>query len=319
MVPRRLTAFLAAACLCLAAGCAPQHAPSDEGLTVLTIGTADSGGTMYPVGSAIAQALSSDGVKINVGASSGSAMNIQNLATGEVDLALVSGDTAYAAYHDPEGSGGNLRAVAAVFISQSNWIAPVSTGAVYVHDLMGMRIGVGPESSSTELSAQAAIQALGLDQDGTTVQNCGLGSGGELVLEGALDALHGFSGTPINALSTLAQSVPCRILRYTQEELDAILSGNDFYIPAVLPAWTYPGQYTDIDTFGVQCLLCVSASMDEELVYQLTAALWDAREELSQAHHAMSVMMEDGFLCEGLLIPLHDGAQRFYQEIGALS
>ena len=313
MVYKRLTALFIAV-ICLFSGCGIHSSP-DTQLTVLTIGTADSGGTMYPVGSAIASVLSNDTVKINVGASSGSAMNIQNLTAGEVDLALVSGDTAYAAYIDPDRSGESLRAIAAVFVSQSTWIAPVSTGAFYVHDLKGMRIGVGPQSSSTELSAQAAIQELGLDTSGTTVQNCGLGSGSESVLNGELDAIHGFSGPPINALFDLAQSIPCRILRYTQDELDQIMAHNDFYVPTVLPAGTYSGQYSDIDTFGVPCLLCVNASMDEELVYQLTAELWQSREELIQAHHSMSVMEDDSFLYEDLLIPLHSGAERFYQDI----
>lgn len=316
MVSRRLAALLTAAALCfLSASCNAQQISPDSSLTVLTIGTADTGGTMYPVGSAIASVLSSDTLKINVGASSGSAMNIQNLISSEVDLALVSGDTAYAAYTDPAGAGENLRAVAAVFISQSTWIAPVSGGVFYVHDLKGMRLGVGPQSSSTELSAQAAIQALDLEQSGTVIQNCGLGSGSELVFNGELDALHGFSGSPINALSDLAQNIPCRVLRYTQDELDQILASNDFYIPTTLAAGTYSGQYADIDTFGVPCLLCVSSSMDEELVYQLTQTLWQSRDELIQAHHSMSVMAQDSFLYEDLLIPLHSGAQRFYQEI----
>ena len=73
----------------------------EDKLTVLTIGTADSGGTMYTVGSAIAQAITEgdNSIKINLGASTGSAMNVQGLAGGEIDLGLVSGDVAYAAYH----------------------------------------------------------------------------------------------------------------------------------------------------------------------------------------------------------------------------
>lgn len=317
MAFRPFAAFLAAASLFLFTGCSAQGTSNPSDLTVLTIGTADSGGTMYPVGSAIAQTLSNDALKINIGASSGSAMNIQNLAAGEFDLALVSGDTAYAAFYSPDHSGENLRAIAAVFVSQSNWIAPTSVGAYYVHDLKGMRIGVGPQSSSTELSAQAAIQVLELEVEGTVVQNCGLGAGGEMVLDGELDALHGFSGPPITALSTLAQNTPCRILRYTRAELDAILASNSLYVPVVLPAETYPGQHSDIETFGVKCLLCVDASMDEELVYQLTSSLWQFRDKLSQAHPSMSAMIDESFLFDDLVIPMHGGAQRFYQEISA--
>ena len=90
--------------LCLACGgCASQPediSPLDaDGLIVLTIGTADTGGTMTPVGTAIAQVLSTDQLKFNISTSTGSFMNIQNLSSGEIDLGLVAGDSAYTAVY----------------------------------------------------------------------------------------------------------------------------------------------------------------------------------------------------------------------------
>ena len=67
-------------------GCAaPELEP-----TLLTIGTADRGGTMAPAGSAIAAVLS-DGEerKVSVSVSSGSTMNVQSLAAGDIDLAVL--------------------------------------------------------------------------------------------------------------------------------------------------------------------------------------------------------------------------------------
>ena len=122
-------------------GCA---APEPEP-TLLTIGTADRGGAMTPAGSAIA-ALLSDGEarKVSVSVSSGSAMNVHSLAAGDIDLGLVSGDVAYAAYagtEEFEGQPQPLRAVAAVYSSVSCWIAPADSPAAYVHDLGGLRLG----------------------------------------------------------------------------------------------------------------------------------------------------------------------------------
>ena len=309
--------MLALAALLLTTGCQRSGSASSTPLTVLTIGTADSGGTMYPVGSAIADVLSTDQLRINVGASTGSVMNIQNLADGQVDLALVSGDAAYTASHDPNGNGSELRAIAAVFTSVSNWVAPVSTGASYIHDLKGMRIGVGPENSTTELAALATIQVLGLDKSNTTLDNCGLGAGTEQVIGGKLDAIHGFSGIPIQGLTHLTDQISCRVLSYTQEELDTILARHPIYTPAVIPAGTYAGQEEDIQTFGVKALLCVNSSMDEELVRSLTQALWESREALAQKHPAMADMSRGEFLYEDLPLPLHQGAEDFYHSLSS--
>lgn len=318
---RKLLTMGTAACLFLT-GCGAFDAGSssgEENLTVLTIGTADSGGTMYAVGSAIAQAIT-DGessIKINLGASTGSAMNVRGLAGGEIDLGLVSGDVAYAAYHGQDVFAQpveGLRAVAAIYISSSNWLALESQGVEYVHDLMGKRIGVGPQESTTELSARTAVKVLGLDQNGTQLINCGLGDGARMVGQGGLDAIHGFSGAPVGGLMGLAKEKPCTLLKYTQEELDGILEENQLYRLVVIPAGTYAGQEEDVTTFGVKCLLCVDESMEDLLVYRLTQEIWAATDRLSEEHPAMQEMRNREFVCQDLPIPLHPGAREFYED-----
>ncbi len=300
-----------------------ESSSGDENLTVLTIGTADSGGTMYAVGCAIAQAITEgeSSIKINLGASTGSTMNVRGLADGDIDLGLVSGDVAYAAYHGEDvftQPVEGLRAVAAIYVSTSNWLALDSFGVEYVHDLVGKRIGVGPQESTTELSARTAVKVLGLDQDGTQLVNCGLGDGARMVGQGELDAIHGFSGAPVGGLMELAQEKPCTLLKYTQEELDAILAQNQSYIPTVIPAGTYEGQTEDVATFGVKCLLCVDESMPELMVYRLTQEIWAATERLSKEHPSLKEMEDRTFVCQDLPIPLHSGAQEFYEDQGVL-
>lgn len=318
------TGLLLAAALSLGlTGCGTaggQKESKQDSMTVLTIGTADSGGSMYPIGSAIAQAITDadSSVKVNISASTGSSMNVEALAAGEIDLGLVSGDVAYAAYHGQdvfEQPVDGLRAVAALDTSVSTWLAPSSTGAVYVHDLVGMSVGVGPQTSSTELSARIAVDVLDLDREGTQLENCALGSAVERVDGVDLDAIHGFSGSPIPGLTELAQKRSCTVLGYDQQELDSILARNSCYYRATIPAGTYPGQKEDVESFGVKGLLCVSEDMDEEQVYRLTKALWESRETLAQSHPALKEMLQEGFMDQDLPIPLHPGAQRFYEEM----
>ena len=271
---------------------------------------------MYPVGNAIAELFSTEQRRVNVSASSGSSRNVESLLQGEIDLALISGDVAFSAAQTEQGA--SLRALGAVYTSVSNWMAPVELGAVYVHDLKGLRLGVGPHSSATELTALRAAQCLGLDQEGTQLVNCSLSEGTDKVLAGELDAVHGFSGAPIGGLSGLAQEKVCRVLLYTQEELEAIVSQGGPYILTQVSVGTYAGQLQTLNTFGVKCLLCMDASADPELVYQLTRTLWENRNTLYRVHPALLALKEDSYLAQDLPIPLHEGAQRFYREVGQL-
>lgn len=293
-------------------------------LTVLTIGTADSGGTMYPVGNAIAQVIgdSDERIKINISASNGSITNIQALQKGDIDLGLVSSDAAFAAVNETGEFAGNpvgdLRIVAAVYSSLSNWIAPSSSGIRYVHDLKGKQIGIGPQDSTTELSARIALEAAGITEENSVLQNCGIGSGTTAIKDGTLDAVHGFAGIPISSLSELAGETPCTVLKYTPEELFSAIRENSFYYQDVIPAGTYKGQEEDIDTFGLKCLLCVSAGMDEDLVYELTSILYENTETLADLHPSLASMSKKGFMYNDLPIALHPGAERFYREMGLL-
>ena len=315
--------LLCAALLCVGlSGCAwlPDPFTAKEDFTVLTIATADNGGTMYQVGSALAQGITraDESIKVNVGASTGSAMNVRELEEGGVDLALVSGDVAQAAYG---GTGSfsepleGLRAIAAVYSSVSTWLAPDTLGIKYVHDLAGTTVGVGPQGSSSELAAQAALEALGLD--GLEQVNCSLASAPERVDGRDLDAIHGFTGNPIPGLWELADQRPCTVLRYTRSELREILRRDSLYSLEVIPAGTYPGQDTNVESFGLKCLLCVDEGLDEDLVYELTRILWENRETLARECQAMQAAAQGDYLYADLPIPLHDGALRFYEELEA--
>lgn len=279
---------------------------ADEELHVLTIGTADSGGTMYPVGSAIASVLSGhdEQLKVNLSASNGSYTNVENIKNGQFDMGLVSGDVAFSAYQGTDEFSGHpvesLRAIGAVYSSLSTWMAPESEHISYVHELAGHHIAVGPEGSTTELSARTALKAAGLNIANTALEN------------------YSFAGIPVHSLTDLASQTPCRLLEYTDEELQKILAASPFYVRATVPAGTYPGQTETLKTFGIKCLLCVDASMDEQLVYTITKILDESREELISAHPSLSNLSDPEYICSQLPIPLHPGAEKYYTEQGLL-
>lgn len=327
MISRRLKILIAAFLLivvimvCFAVSRQLSKASRDDSqnIQVLTISTADSGGTMYPVGRAIAQVLNEavPTLKINISASRGSLSNVKGLQAGQVDMALVSADVAYSAY---SGTGefkndqmAGLRAIGAVYLSYSNWMAKDASELIYVHDLLGKRVSVGPEDSTTEVSSLMALKVLDIDETNTRLQNYGLGSGSEALKQGTVDAVHGFAGIPIKSMADLADEQPCRLLLYTTEELNRIVSGNNQFIKTVIPAGTYRGQTEDVQTFGVKCLLCVSGSMDEQLVYTITKYLHENIDELPQQNQSNA-----DFICKELYLPLHPGAQHYYQEVGLL-
>ena len=296
-----------------------------RGNVIMTFGTADTGGSMYPAGAAVSQVWTNnvEGVKCNTQTSTGSFLNCQDVSTGEVDVAVATSDVVLNAYNGTGkfadiGKLDNLRVIGAVYTSVLSGVALKSSGLTYIHDLLGKRVAVGPAASATENATLAAFDVMGIDSSNTSLENLGLGDGADSVGDGILDAAFGFAGLPIGGQLNLAATKEIQVLDMTQEEIDKVLAGNAAYIQTKIPAGTYTGQDNDANTFGVKCLIIVTADMDADLVYDLCKAMNEHTEEMAAGNALLKDMTDPSFLCTQMPIPLHDGAQKYYSEQGLI-
>ena len=296
-----------------------------RGNVIMTFGTADTGGSMYPAGAAVSQVWTNNvqGVKCNTQTSTGSFQNCQDVSTGEVDVAVATSDVVLNAYNGTGkfadiGKLDNLRVIGAVYTSVLSGVALKSSGLTYIHDLLGKRVAVGPAASATENATLAAFAAMDITKDNTSLENLGLGDGADSVGDGILDAAFGFAGLPIGGQLNLAATKEIQVLDMTQEEIDKVLAGNAAYIQTKIPAGTYTGQDYDANTFGVKCLIIVTADMDADLVYDLCKAMNEHTEEMAAGNALLKDMTDPSFLCTQMPIPLHDGAQKYYSEQGLI-
>lgn len=329
-----LSLILALAMVFALAACGEKQ-PSNDGNTdgdksargnvIMTFGTADTGGSMYPAGAAVSQVWTNnvEGVKCNTQTSTGSFQNCQDVSTGEVDVAVATSDVVLNAYNGTGkfadiGKLDNLRVIGAVYTSVLSGVALKSSGLTYIHDLLGKRVAVGPAASATENATLAAFGVMGIDSSNTSLENLGLGDGADSVGDGILDAAFGFAGLPIGGQLNLAATKEIQVLDMTQEEIDKVLAGNAAYIQTKIPAGTYTGQDNDANTFGVKCLIIVTADMDADLVYDLCKAMNEHTEELAAGNALLKDMTDPSFLCTQMPIPLHDGAQKYYSEQGLI-
>ena len=329
-----LSLILALAMVFALAACGEKR-PSNDGNTdgdkpargnvIMTFGTADTGGSMYPAGAAVSQVWTNnvEGVKCNTQTSTGSFQNCQDVSTGEVDVAVATSDVVLNAYNGTGkfadiGKLDNLRVIGAVYTSVLSGVALKSSGLTYIHDLLGKRVAVGPAASATENATLAAFAAMDITKDNTSLENLGLGDGADSVGDGILDAAFGFAGLPIGGQLNLAATKEIQVLDMTQEEIDKVLAGNAAYIQTKIPAGTYTGQDNDANTFGVKCLIIVTADMDADLVYDLCKAMNEHTEEMAAGNALLKDMTDPSFLCTQMPIPLHDGAQKYYSEQGLI-
>ena len=89
------------------------------------------------------------------------------------------------------------------------------------------------------------------------------------------------------------------------------------YIDATIPAGTYDGQDADVQTVAVVNFLVTREGVSDETAYQMTKLLFENLPELEAAHKAAAQIKLENAL-NGMPIPLHPGAERYYKEKGLM-
>ncbi len=143
------------------------------------------------------------------------------------------------------------------------------------------------------------------------------GPAAEELKAGTLDAFFLVGGYPIPAIRDLAAAVPIRLVPIEGKIVDALKKDFGFYNRTVIPAGSYPGIDVDTPSLGFSALWLVNADIDSDLVYAITQSLWHpATARLLAALDPIGKRILLYRALDGLSVPLHPGAVRFYREAG---
>ncbi len=309
-----------------------------QDVTFFRIGTGGTSGTYYPIGGIIANAISNPpgsldcdkggscgvpGLVALVQTSSGSIVNVEGIASGAFEMALSQADIAYWAYN---GSGlfhhdkpnNSLRAIANLYPESLHVVVRHDAGITDFAGLVGKRVSLGEKGSGTLVETKAILKAYGLTTKDVIPQYLRPGAASLAMSEGALDAFFFVAGYPVSAITDLTRSVEIDILPINGKPAENVLSFYPFFTKSVIPAETYEGV-GEVATISIGAQLLVAAGIEDDIVYQITAALWhkNARRLLDNGHaKGREIRIETAL--DGLAVPLHPGAERYYREIGLL-
>ncbi|MEE2859854.1 MAG: TAXI family TRAP transporter solute-binding subunit [Paracoccus sp. (in: a-proteobacteria)] len=314
----RIAAAIPAAVLGSALLTAPQ-AQAQEFINVLTGGTS---GVYYPLGVALSEIYADgiEGARTQVQATKASVENLNLLAQGRGEIAFALGDSVQMAWEGNEEAGfprplEELRAIAAIYPNYIQIVADASAGVTTLEDLKGKTLSVGAPASGTELNARAIFKAAGMSYDDLgKVEYLPFAESGELIKNRQLQATLQSSGLGVAFIKDLSTTHDIDIVAIPEDVVTAI--GAPF-APAVIPAGTYDGQDQDVPTAAVGNMLITHEGVSEETAYQMTKLLFENLDRMRSAHAAAEAITPETAM-DGLSIPLHPGAERYYREAGLL-
>lgn len=298
------------------------------------IGTGAVGDTYFAIGGMIANSISNPpgarpcdkggtcgvpGLIAIAQSTEGSVQNVEALVSGMVESALVQADVVYWAHHgtgqfnDREAMS-SLRAIANLFPSTLHIVVRRNSGVSDVAELRGRRVSLGEQGSGTLVTARAILSSYGIAEEDVTAVYDAPGAAAHKLAEGEIDAFFLVGGVPVRTITELAGRVPLALLPIDGQTGEEIRS----FFPFFTDAFIAPSAYLGVGrthTVGISTQWVTTEDAPEELIHDVTAALWHERSRnLFENGHPEGRRMNLENALSRVAIPLHEGSARFYRE-----
>lgn len=291
-----------------------------DSIETLKFATGSVGGVYYPLGGGISETLTDymDGTLINAYTGNASVSNSKLLEAKEVDLALVQSNVASWAlegidmFEEPLTE---LRGIASLYSEVIQVIVRKEANINTFQDLKGKRISVGKIDSGNYFDAVNLMNAHGLDLESMSVNYLSFGESFDMMINNELDAVFITSGMPTASVSLMASKVEIDLLELDMKVMQGLVETYPYYTIEVIPAESYPGIDDDLFALSTRALWICHNDLDEDLVYEMVKTYYERFGAIQSIHVSLEQESIDSAL-KGMSIPLHEGAIKYYKEIG---
>ncbi len=269
----------------------------------------------------------SDGITLAAVASAGSAANLDMLDRSEADFAILQG--LFGAFardgSGPLAPGGPrraIRSIAGVWPNVEHFLVhrvDVATGTVADFAAQrGRKVTLGLRNSGSLVSSTALLSSLGVDPAAAfDLVYLGFDEAAEAFISGGIAAVEIPGGAPVPAITRIYEAVPdLAVLTFTDGEVLAVdRRFPDLWTRWVVAPGTYPNQPDPIATVSQPNFLAVRAEIPDDTVELITRTIFENLSFLRALHPAARAMHLETAL-DGLPLPLHPGALRYYDAVG---
>lgn len=288
----------------------------------LSIATGGTGGVYYPMGGGLAEIINNhvEGYSATAEVTGASVENMGLIATGDADLALALADTVQQAQTGTERFEGQqlemIRALASMYANMIQIVTLEDSGITSLADLVGRRVSVGAPGSGTEINANAILEANGISYDDIDEQRLNFNETADALANGDIDVGFWSVGAPTSSILNLATTQSIRLITLSDAEIEAAMAASPVFARTTLAGGTYDGVDADTTVLGVPNVLTVSSEMSDDLAYAITSAMFTNIADLQAVHPAANQTTVE-FTLSATPVPLHPGAIRYFEEVGA--
>jgi TRAP transporter TAXI family solute receptor len=326
----RRSALAAAVGLGLALGVAPAAGQDD--IRYISIGTGGPTGVYFVVGNSVCRMVHKEAAEGREGrhnrlrcsapSTAGSTYNIGQICQGELDFGVAQSDWQYHAYKgdapDRVTPCPKLRAVFSVHGEPYQIIAAKDSGIHSWDDLRGKRFNIGNPGSGQRGTTEELMDGHGWTTDDFAVATELTSTEQATALcDGNIDAFGYTVGVPNAGVAVATDGCGAYIVDLGDDPVaQQLVADNTYYGFTTIPAGTYTTTTEDVTTFGVLATFVTSADVPDDVVYEVTRAVFENLDDFRSLHPAFANLDPAKMITNGLSAPLHPGAEKYYKEQG---
>ena len=286
----------------------------------MMFGTGGTAGTYYSYGGVLAQYIHNNAdIKVTAVSTGGSKVNVQSIQDGDFQLGFVQSDVMAYAWSgtktfEKDGPTHDFRVLGGLY-AETVQLITMDENIKSVSDLKGKSVSIGEAGSGVYFNALDVLGGAGITLDDIHPQYQSFEGSKEALKDGKIQAAFIVAGAPTTAITELATTNGVYLINIDGDLRDKIIADCPYYTPLQIPADTYPGQTEAVETITVKATIIVSAALDEDSVYRMTAAIFDNAEDIAiENAKGKELSLENA--TQGLEAPFHKGAAKYYQEHG---
>lgn len=234
-------------------------------------GSGNKGGLYDKFATSFAQRIntSNKSYLIQIKNTEGSHANIRLIEEGFIDLGIVQADI-LKNYLMRSRKVSAFAAVAGLYTESIQIVVSADSDIKTIADLQGHRVSVGEEESGVLRNAEIILEAYGITFDKIQKENLSFKAAATALKEGRIDAFFCTAGIPTPSISDLATTKNIRILSMDSTDISRIMNLHQELTVSEIPANTYAGQDSAVQTLGAKAVLIASQLLDDSIVAKIT-------------------------------------------------
>lgn len=295
-----------------------------EDVIDLQIGSATQTGNFYPIGASLAQLWNDEveGVNAASQATDGSAQNLNLMSEGKAKVGLTTMGDLYDAYNGEgqfkDNQYKDVRVITKLYSDAAQVVVRKGSEIDDVDDLKDHKYVPGAPGSGAKKLSEEVLSGYDMTFDDVNPQYVGFDEATDLMRNKQVVGAQVMSGIPTSAVIDMISSANGELISLSDEAIDNITNDYPWLEEFTIPADTYEGVDEDIKTVAQPSTIVVSKDVPDEVVYELTKVMWGNLDVLHDAVAATKNMDLDTAAQDLGDVPLHPGAEKFYEEEGVL-